>query len=51
MKDGVKMAIGGFIAIGLITAFGLHAKQLAALPKPTGQAVSGVFHTAETGNA
>lgn len=51
MKDGVKMVIGGLIAIGLVTAFGLHAKQLAMLPKPTGQAFSGALHTAETGNA
>lgn len=51
MKDGMKMVIGGVIAIGMVTAFGLHAKQLAQLPKPTGQAFSGVLHTAETGNA
>lgn len=51
MKDGVKLVIGGVIAIGLVTAFGLHAKQLAALPKPTGQAFSGALHTAETGQA
>lgn len=49
MKDAVKMGIAGVVAIGLVTAFGLHSRQLAALPKPTGQAVSGVLATAETG--
>jgi hypothetical protein len=49
MKDGVKMVIAGIIGIGLVTAFGLHARQLAQLPKPTGQAFSGVLSTAETG--
>jgi hypothetical protein len=49
MKDGVKMAIAGIVGIGLVTAFGLHSAQLAQLPKPTGQAVSGVLSTAETG--
>ncbi len=49
MKDGVKLAIAGVIGIGVITAFGLHASQLAKLPKPTGAAASGVLHTAETG--
>jgi hypothetical protein len=49
MKDGVKLAIGGVIAIGLVTAFGLHARQLAMLPRPTGRAASGVLGTAETG--
>jgi hypothetical protein len=51
MKDGVKLLIGGVIGIGLVTAFGLHASQLARLPQPTGKAVSGVLHTAETGAA
>jgi hypothetical protein len=49
MKDGIKLAIAGGVAVALVTAFGLHAKQLASLPKPTGQAVSGVLGTAETG--
>lgn len=49
MKDSVKLAIAGVIGIGLVAAFGLHASQLAQLPKPTGQAVSGVLSTAETG--
>jgi hypothetical protein len=51
MKDGVKTLFAGAVAVALVTAFGLHAAQLAKLPKPTGQAVSGVFHTAETGAA
>lgn len=50
MKDGVKMAIAGVIGIGLVTAFGLHARQLAQLPRPTGRAASGVLSTAETGH-
>jgi hypothetical protein len=51
MKDNLKVLVAGVVAIGLVTAFGLHATQLASLPKPTGQAISGVFSTAETGNA
>jgi hypothetical protein len=47
--DTVKMLVGGIVVIGLVTAFGLHATQLAKLPKPTGQAVSGVLGTAEKG--
>jgi hypothetical protein len=49
MKDGARLIIAGVVGIGLVTAFGLHAKQLASLPKPTGQAFSGVLGTAETG--
>lgn len=49
MNDNVKLVFAGIIAIGLVTAFGLHAKQLAALPQPTGKAFSGVLGTAETG--
>jgi hypothetical protein len=51
MKDGVKLVIAGIVGIGLVTAFGLHAKQLSALPQPTGKAFSGVLSTAETGKA
>ena len=51
MKDSIKMLIAGGVAIGLVTAFGLHASQLAQLPKPTGTALSGVLHTTETGAA
>ena len=50
MKDSVKLGIAGLVAIGVVTAFGLHARALAALPKPSGQAVSGVLGTAETGS-
>lgn len=51
MKDSVKLIIAGVISIGLVTAFGLHSRQLAQLPKPTAQAFSGVVGTAETGKA
>ena len=51
MKDGLKLVIAGVVGIGLVTAFGLHAAQLAKLPQPTGKAASGVLHTAETGAA
>jgi hypothetical protein len=47
--DIVKVAVSGIVVIGLVTAFGLHASQLAKLPKPTGQAFSGVLNTAEKG--
>jgi hypothetical protein len=49
MNETLKLVIGGVVAIGLVTAFGLHAAQLSKLPKPTGQAFSGVLNTAETG--
>jgi hypothetical protein len=51
MNDTVKAIVAGVIGIGLVTAFGLHSTQLAQLPKPTGQAFSGVLATAETGKA
>lgn len=47
--DIVKILASGVVVIGLVTAFGLHANQLAKLPKPTGQAFSGVLNTAEKG--
>jgi hypothetical protein len=47
--DLLKTGVSGIIIIGLVTAVGLHAAQLAKLPKPTGQAVSGVLGTAEKG--
>jgi hypothetical protein len=47
--DAFKTLVSGVVVIGLVTAFGLHATQLAKLPKPTGQAVSGVLGTAEKG--
>jgi hypothetical protein len=47
--DIVKVLVSGVVVMGLVTAFGLHAAQLAKLPKPTGQALSGVLNTAEKG--
>lgn len=47
--DVFKTLVSGVVVIGLVTAFGLHATSLAKLPKPTGQAVSGVLNTAEKG--
>jgi hypothetical protein len=47
--DIVKTLVAGVVVIGLVTAFGLHAQNLAKLPKPTGQAISGVLNTAEKG--
>jgi hypothetical protein len=44
-----KTLVSGVVIIGLVTAVGLHASSLAKLPKPTGQAVSGVLGTAEKG--
>jgi hypothetical protein len=45
----VKILASGIVVIGLVTAFGLHATQLAKLPAPTGKAFSGVLNTAEKG--
>jgi hypothetical protein len=47
--DIVKILASGIVVIGLVTAFGIHANQLSKLPKPTGQAFSGVLKTAERG--
>jgi len=44
-----KILVSGIVVIGLVTAFGLHASQLAKLPAPTGKAISGVLNTAEKG--
>jgi hypothetical protein len=44
-----KILVSGIVVIGLVTAFGLHASQLAKLPQPTGKAISGVLNTAEKG--
>ena len=41
--------VTGVIAIGLVTAFGLHATQLSKLATSTGTAGSGLLHTAEKG--
>jgi hypothetical protein len=50
MHDLAKMAIAGGVAIGLVTAFGLHAKNLGTLAGSAGKATSGLTHTLETGN-
>lgn len=50
MKDSAKLIIGGVVAVALVTAFGLHARQLSSLPRPVGRASSGVLATAETGS-
>lgn len=44
-----KTLAAGVVAVALVTAFGLHASQLAQLPKPSGQAFSNVLGTAEKG--
>lgn len=41
--------IAGLVAIGLVTAFGLHAAQLAPLTSSVGTAGSQVLGTAEKG--
>jgi hypothetical protein len=45
-----KTFVVGVVAIGLVTAFGLHASSLGTLATKTGTASSGLLHTAETGN-
>jgi hypothetical protein len=47
--DIMKTFIAGVVAIGLITAFGLHAQGLANLTKSAGTAGQGLLGTAETG--
>lgn len=49
--DTVDKFVAGVIAIGLVTAFGLHAANLATLTKQVGTSSSGLLSTAETGNA
>lgn len=41
--------ITGVVAVALVTAFGLHAAQLATLTKSAGSASSGLLNTAEKG--
>lgn len=48
MKIGEQLA-AGLVAIGLVTAFGLHATQLAKLAPSVGKAGSGLLNTAEKG--
>jgi hypothetical protein len=47
--DTVKLFVAGIVTIGLITAFGLHATNLATLTTATGKAGQGLLGTAETG--
>jgi len=49
MRDAFRTMVSGVVIIGLVTAVGLHAKNLAKLPRPTGKAVSGILGTAEKG--
>lgn len=49
--DTIKLFIAGVVAIGLVTAFGLHASGLASLTQSAGSAGSGLLGTAETGNS
>lgn len=45
-----ELIVTGGVAIGVITAIGLHSQQLATLAPAVGKATSGVTHTLETGN-
>lgn len=45
----VEQFITGVVAIGLVTAFALHAAPLAQLVGSTGNATSGLLNTAEKG--
>jgi hypothetical protein len=47
--DIFKTFIAGVVAIGLVTAFGLHASGLANLTKSAGSAGQGLLGTAESG--
>lgn len=48
MKLG-EIFITGVVAIGLVTAFGIHASQLSKLASSGGKAGSGLINTAERG--
>lgn len=48
MGIGEKFVVG-VVAIGLVTAFGLHAIQLSKLAPAVGGAGSGLIRTAERG--
>lgn len=41
--------VTGVIAVGMVTAFALHAKDLSGLVSSTGSAASGLMGTAEKG--
>ncbi len=45
----VDLFVAGVVAIGLVTAFGLHSTQLTGLVKQTGSSSSQLLGTAETG--
>ena len=45
----IEKFVTGVVAIGLVTALGLHAAQLSKLTQAGGQAGSGLIHTAEHG--
>jgi hypothetical protein len=47
--DAVEKFITGVIAIGVVTAFALNAKELSGLVTSTGGAASGLMNTAEKG--
>ena len=47
--DLAKTFVAGVVAIGLVTAFGLHATGLSGLVGAGGKASSGLLKTAETG--
>lgn len=50
-KDTLKLVVAGVVGVALVTAFGLHAADLAKLPKPAAQGFGSVLSTAETGKA
>lgn len=49
MSDILKLFVGGVVAIGLVTAFGLHSQGLTSLTKAGGSAASGLEGTAIKG--
>jgi hypothetical protein len=49
MGDNAAKLTAGLVAVALITAFGLHATQLAKLSTSAGTAGSGLLNTAEKG--
>jgi hypothetical protein len=49
--EPVDKFVAGVVAVALVTAFGLHAVNLATLTKQVGTSSSQVLGTAETGNA
>jgi hypothetical protein len=47
--DAVDKFVAGIVAIGLVTAFGLHSTQLSGLVKQGGTSSSQLLNTAEKG--